>query len=100
MVSLCVRHSPITKVTLVRLPDRAICVLSCALVLCCAMGVIQTIRFSSLGGKNKQFRYLAVLRGHNGLVAKGALACLLPEHVEATSFAIQLLAFFIILFEV
>ena len=35
---------------------------------------------------------LAVLRGQNGLMclaAKGALACLLLEHVEATSFAIQ-----------
>ena len=44
-------------------------------------------------GKIRHFRSQAVLRGHNGLMwlaAKGALACLLLEHVVAASFAIQL----------
>ena len=94
MVGLCVKRSPLTKVTPVRFPVGAICELSCALVLCCATRVFQTIRFSSLG-KNQTLSILAVLRGHNGLMwlaAKGALACLLLEHVVAASFAIQLLA--------
>ena len=93
MVGLFVKRLPLTKVTLVRFPARAICELSCALVLCCATRVIQTIRFSSLK-TSKDFRSLAVLCGHNGLMwlaAKGALACLLLEHVVAASFAIQLL---------
>ena len=65
-----------------------------AVVLCCATRVFETIWFSSLG-KNQTLLILAVLRGHNGLIwlaAKGALACLLLEHVIASSFAIQLLA--------
>ena len=50
MVGSCVKHSPLTKVTPVRYSARAIlCELSCALVLCCAKRVFQTIRFSSLG---------------------------------------------------
>ena len=64
MVGLSVKRSPLTKVTLVRFLVGAICELSCALVLCCAI--------------------LAVLRGHKRLMwlaAKGALACLLLEHV-------------------
>ena len=48
MVGLCVKRSPLTKVTLVRYPVRAICDLSCALALCCATMVFQTIRVSSL----------------------------------------------------
>ena len=83
IVGLCVKRSPLTKVTLVRFPARAICELSCALVLCCAMRVFETIRFS----------ILAVLCGQNGLMwlaAKGALSCLLLEHVVAASFASQL----------
>ena len=45
--------------------------------------------FSSLG-KNQTLSILAVLRGHNGLMwlaVRGALACLLLEHVVAASFA-------------
>jgi hypothetical protein len=41
--------------------------------------------------KNQTLSILAVLPGHNGLMwlaAKGALACLLLEHVVAGSFAI------------
>ena len=95
MVGVCVKRSPLTKVTPVRFPAQGhICELSCALVLCCATRVFQTIRFSSLG-KNQTLSILAVLRGHNGLMwlaARGALACLLLEHVVAASFAIQLLA--------
>ena len=93
-VGLCVKRSPLAKVTPVRFPARAICELSCALVLCCATRVFQTIRFSSLR-KNQTLSILAVPRGHNGLMwlaAKGALACLLLEHSVAVSFAIQLLA--------
>ena len=41
-----------------------ICELSCALVLCCATRVFQTIQFSSLG-KNRTLPILAVLRGHD-----------------------------------
>ena len=94
MLGLCVKRSPLTKVTPVRSPARAICELSCALVLCCATRVFQTIRFSSLR-KNRTLSILAVLRCHNGLMwlaAECALACLLLEHVVAASFAIQLLA--------
>ena len=74
MVGLCVKRSPLTKVTPVRFPDGAICELSCALVLCCATRVFQNIRFSSLG-KNQTLSIMAVLCGHNGLMwlaAKGA----------------------------
>ena len=42
--------------------------------------------------KTQYNRSLAVLRGHNGLMwlaAKATLACLLLEHVVASSFAIQ-----------
>ena len=76
-------------------PSRGhVCELSCAWVLCGAMRVFQTIRFSSLV-KNQTLLILAVLRGYNGLMwlaAECALACLLLEHVVAASFAIQLLA--------
>ena len=88
-VGLCVKRSPLTEVTPVQFPARAICELSCALVFCCATRVFQTIR------KNQTLSILAVLRGHNGLMwlaAKVALACLLLEHVVAESFAMQLLA--------
>ena len=69
-VGLCVKCSPLTKVTLVRFLVGAICEMSCALVLCCA--------------KNQTLSIMAVLRGHKRLMwlaAKGALACLLLEHV-------------------
>ena len=77
MVDVCVKQSPLTKVTPVRVSARAVCELSCALVLCCATMVFQTIRFSSLG-KNQTLSILAVLCGHNGWMW---LACLLSEHV-------------------
>ena len=83
MVGLCVKRSALSKVTPVRFPAR--CELSCALVLCCATGVFQTIRFSSLR-KNQTLSILAVLRGQR------RLAFLLLEHVVSASFAIQLLA--------
>ena len=96
MVGLCVKCSPLTKVTpvrfSVRFPARPICELSCTLVLCCATRVFQTIQFSSLG-KNQTLPLLAVLPGHNRLMwlaAQGALACLLIEPVQPRPFAIQL----------
>ena len=77
MVGLCVKRSPLTKVSPVRLLAWAICEFSCALFLCCVTRVFQTIQFYSLGiKKTKHFRSLAVRRGHNGLMwlaAKGAL---------------------------
>ena len=45
MVGLCVKRSPLTKVTLVGYPVKAICELSCALVLWCATRVFHTIPF-------------------------------------------------------
>ena len=79
MVGLCVKRSPLTNVTLVRTRLRPY--------------VSRVVRWFSAVPRGFFFRSQAVLRGHNGLMwlaAKGALACLLLEHVVAASFAIQL----------
>ena len=77
------KRLPLAKVTLVRFLAKAICELSCVLVLCCATRVFQTIRFFSLR-KNQTLPILAVLRSNNGLrwlAVTGALACLILENV-------------------
>ena len=58
MVGLCVKRSPLTKVTLFQYLARAICEFSCAMVLCCAchegFSRPSGLPFSSLG-KNQTF---------------------------------------------
>ena len=83
MVGVCVKRSPLPKVTPVRFPVGAICELSFALFLCCATRVFQTIWFSSLC----KIKHLVDVAG-----SQWCLACLLLEYVGAASLAIQLLA--------
>ena len=93
MVGLCVKRSPLTNVTLVRTRLRPYVSRVVRWFSAVPRGFFSGPSGFPPSGKIRHFRSQAVLRGHNGLMwlaAKGALACLLLEHVVATSFAIQL----------
>ena len=75
-VGLCVKRSPITKVTPVQFPVGAICELSCATVLCCATRVFQTIRLSSLRKKKRSWLCFVITMGWCGWLLNAPLhAC-------------------------